>query len=128
MDDQGIRDNNARHNEALAVVNKAIKAGAKYTVIPSRQRSDVLPGKFKKVRVNSSNAPILAGLNPTEKFRVTLSHYKELTRRDLIEHTGLAPCTISRSARILEDEGFLTRGPSGVGIGREVLFKLAGDL
>jgi DNA-binding transcriptional ArsR family regulator len=109
------------HNAALAVVEAFKKAGGKIKLIPCRQRSDILKGTINKTQlIKSTGSVILAGLNPTEKVRAVLAKYKKMTRCDIVEHTGLSAPSISRAAKTLEADGFITRGPSGKG--REVLF------
>ena len=110
------------HEAALKVVSDAVKAGVKIIKGPMLKR------KIEKGTINKPSrkkpAVNLKGLNPTEKVKTVLTHHKKLTRVEIITLTNLSACSISRAARTLEDEGFLTRGPSGQGIGREVLFSV----
>lgn len=118
---------NELHYEALAVVKAAVKAGIKI------KKGSNLISKYIKGTINkkSGEKPVnrgeLKGLNPTAKVKFMLARHKELTRIQLVTLTGLSTCSISRAARTLEDEGFLTRGPSGQGVGREVLFSVVGS-
>lgn len=127
MDDQGIAQNNERHESRLKQCKdwENAKASNKIKQGPVLIRKIEKGTINKKQQANKKSDLVLAGLNPVEKFKAVLTKHKELTRQELRELTGLAVCTISRSAKILEEDGFLTRGPSGTGIGREVLFSLA---
>jgi len=110
---------NAEHDRCLAECAAFKKAGNKVNVIPSRKKSDVLPGTINKKSHDKSEAVILAGLTPIEKVKAILTQYKALTRRELSEHTALSTATITKAVKVLEEENFLERA-----YGREVTFKL----
>lgn len=132
MNDCGTKSNNERHEAALAITEAAIIEAAtnpkvKYVKVGVAIRGVGKATINKKSRTKVTDEPILAGLKPVEKFRAMLSHHKQLTRQQLNELTGVDVATLSKCAGILEAEGFLTRGPSGAGMGRGVLFSLKGN-
>lgn len=124
MDDQGTRDNNIRHEEALAQVEAFKKSGGKI------KQGPVLIRKLEKSSINlpsrakPKDEPVLAGLSHIEKFKVVLAKYKKLTRRQVMDLTGMGYSTVSSYAKKLEVEGVLIRDLTGNSDGKEVVFKL----
>ena len=119
-------EGNKLHHEALAVIEAAVKSGVKITYGDNLLRSIKKETINNKSRAKPKDAVVLKGLNPTEQVKAVLTQHKQLTRLQIVNLTELSACSISRAANTLEADKFLTRGPSGQGIGREVLFSVTG--
>ncbi len=121
MEDQGVLDNNIRHNECLAKVEAFVKAGGKI------KQGTVLVRKLKKSTINKKSPERklkLDGLNPVGKVITALKHHKVLTRKALLRVTGLGASTITACVKELEETGFLTRKASKSSIGREATYEM----
>ena len=125
MDDQGVHDNNIRHEESLKVVSDAVKAGIKIKQGPVLIRKIEKSSINRKQHAKDNSSLVLAGLSTIEKFKAVLTKHKELTRRKVMDLAGLGNSTVSACAKKLLEEGFLTKELSGNSDGKEILFKLA---
>ena len=72
---------NAEHERCLAEYKAFKKAGNKVNVIPSRQRSDILPGTINKKTPENGViiSPKLKGLTNIQKAELVIREFKRIT-------------------------------------------------
>jgi hypothetical protein len=105
---------NAEHERCLADCEAFVKAGNKINVIPSRQKSDILPGTInKKTAKKPIDTPAeLKGLSNIQKTEFVIKKFKVLTSLDLQLKAGICKGEVFRCARLLENDGVITRTTS----------------
>ena len=114
---------NAEHERCLAEYKAFKKAGNKVNVIPSRQRSDILPGTINKKTPENGViiSPKLKGLTNIQKAELVIREFKRITSFDLQAKAGMCKVEAFRCARLLENDGVITR-ESGKGMGGVTTF------
>ncbi len=114
-----IKQNNAAHEEANAQYQAFINGGGKViTELPVKKK--------KKGTINLKSTPKhhreLEGMANIQKVEWLINHYKELTTNDIQSYAGIHKSEVFRCARLLENDGVITRENAG-GMGAETYFK-----
>ena len=117
------QENLAAHNECLAIVVNFIKEGNEIKYGPAFTMPKA--GKAKKVK-KTKKKRIAMNLRPIDKVRATMQNFEVMTRQEVMKHTYLSDCSVSRAATKLIEEGFMTREQNS-GLGGEVTYSITGN-
>ncbi len=109
----------AIHNDCNAQFEAFINGGGKViTELPVKKK--------KKGTINMKSAPKhhreLEGMANIQKVEWLINQYKELTTSDIQSYGGIDKSEVFRCARLLENDGIITRKNAG-GMGAKTYFK-----
>lgn len=122
MNNETITLRNKLHAESLAIVAAFVRSGNEI------KQGDAfkLPTAKAEKKASKKKAPMMIGLLPVEKVKAVLERFENLTRQEVMSYTFLSACSVSRCAKILETEGFITRYQAG-GMGSVVTYSITGN-
>ncbi len=114
-----IKDNNNEFERGNAEYEAFINSGGKViTEMPVKKK--------KKGSINMKSAPKhhreLEGMANIQKVEWLINQYKELTTSDIQSYGGIDKSEVFRCARLLENDGIITRKNAG-GMGAKTYFK-----